>query len=74
MDMDTNFNLGERIHELRVNSGLSQEKLALRANITTTYLCQLERNAKNPTVKVIEPLCSQLNIFLSDFLSLPRTL
>lgn len=69
MDMDTNFNLGERIHELRVNSGLSQEKLALRANITTTYLGQLERNVKNPTVKVIEQLCNQLNISLSDFFS-----
>ena len=67
MDMNTNFNLGERIHELRMNSGLSQEKLALRANITTTYLGQLERNAKNPTVKVIEQLCNQLNISLSDF-------
>lgn len=67
MDMKTNFNIGERIHELRVNSGLSQEKLALRADITTTYLGLLERNLKNPTVKVIEQICNQLNISLSDF-------
>lgn len=67
MDMNTNFNIGERIHELRVNSGLSQEKLALRADITTTYLGLLERNLKNPTVKVIEQICNQLNISLSDF-------
>ena len=67
--MNTNFNIGERIHELRVNSGLSQEKLALRANITTTYLGLLERNLKNPTVKVIEQICNQLNISLSDFFS-----
>lgn len=69
MDMKTNFNIGERLHELRVNSGLSQEKLALRANITTTYLGLLERNLKNPTVKVIEQICSQLDISLSDFFS-----
>ena len=69
MDMKTNFNIGERIHELRINSGLSQEKLALRANITTTYLGLLERNLKNPTVKVIEQICNQLNISLSDFFS-----
>lgn len=74
MDMDVNFNLGERIHELRVNSGLSQEKLALRANITTTYLGLLERNVKNPTVKVIEQLCNQLNISLSDFFSTSKTI
>jgi len=69
MDMKTNFNIGKRIHELRINSGLSQEKLALRANITTTYLCLLERNLKNPTVKVIEQICNQLNISLSEFFS-----
>lgn len=69
MDMKTNFNIGERIHELRISSGLSQEKLALRANITTTYLGLLERNLKNPTVKVVEQICNQLNISLSDFFS-----
>lgn len=69
MNMNTNFNIGDRIHELRVNSGLSQEKLALRANITTTYLGLLERNQKNPTVKVIEQLCNQLNISLEEFFS-----
>ncbi len=69
MDMKTNFNIGKRIHELRINSGLSQEKLALRANITTTYLGLVERNLKNPTVKVIEQICNQLNISLSEFFS-----
>jgi len=69
MDMNTNFNIGQRIHELRVNNGLSQEKLALRANITTTYLGLLERNLKNPTVKVVEQICNQLNISLGDFFS-----
>ena len=69
MDMKTNLNIGKRIHELRINSGLSQEKLALRANITTTYLGLLERNLKNPTVKVIEQICNQLNISLSEFFS-----
>ncbi len=73
MNMNTNFNIGDRIHELRVNSGLSQEKLALRANITTTYLGLLERNQKNPTVKVIEQLCGQLNISLEEFFSSSQT-
>ncbi|MDE6961546.1 MAG: helix-turn-helix domain-containing protein [Lachnospiraceae bacterium] len=73
MDMKTNFNIGKRIHELRIDSGLSQEKLALRAEITTTYLGLLERNLKNPTVKVIEQICNQLNISLNDFFSPSRT-
>lgn len=65
--MSDNFNLGERIHELRTVRGLSQEQLALHANITTTYLGCIERNLKNPTIKVIEKLCSALNISLNDF-------
>lgn len=73
MDMKTNFNIGKRIHELRIGSGLSQEKLALRAEITTTYLGLLERNLKNPTVKVIEQICNQLNISLNDFFSPSHT-
>lgn len=47
MNMDNNFNIGERLFELRTNLGLSQEQLALRANITTTYLGQIEHNTKN---------------------------
>ena len=54
--MENSFNIGERIRELRTIRGLSQEQLALRSDITPTYLGQIERNAKNPTVKIIEQL------------------
>lgn len=67
MIMNDNFNLGERIHELRVEHGLSQEQLALHADITPTYLGQIERNLKNPTVHVIEKICTSVNISLADF-------
>ena len=65
--MINNFNVGERIHELRTQQGLSQEQLALRAEITPTYLGLVERNLKNPTIRVIEQLCNSLNISLADF-------
>lgn len=61
------FDIGQRIHELRTNRRLSQEQLALRSNITPTYLGLIERNLKNPTLKVIEQLCNALNISLADF-------
>lgn len=66
---DNNFNIGARIRKLRQENGLSQEELALRSDITTTYLGLLERNMKNPTVKVIEQLCRSLGINLSEFFS-----
>lgn len=67
--MNNNFNLGERIRELRTQQSLSQEQLALRAEITTAYLGLIERNLKNPTVKVIEQLCNAFHITLADFFS-----
>lgn len=65
--MNNNFNTGSRIHELRTQQGLSQEQLALRAEITTTYLGLIERNLKNPTIKIIEQICNSLNISLAEF-------
>ena len=65
--MKNNFNIGSRLLELRTNLGLSQEQLALRAEITTTYLGQIEHNTKRATVFVVEKLCSALNISLSEF-------
>lgn len=69
MSENNNYNIGKRIKELRVRKGLSQEQLALMSNITTTYLGLLERNLKNPTIKVIEKICSSLNITISEFFS-----
>lgn len=67
--MNTNFNTGERVRELRMQHGLSQEQLALRAEITTIYLGLVERNLKNPTIKIIEQICSAIKISLADFFS-----
>lgn len=62
-----NFDIGMRIRELRLKNGLSQEELAMRSNITTTYLGLVERNVKNPTVKVIEQICHSLGVSLGAF-------
>lgn len=63
------FNLGLRIQELRKHKNLSQEQLALRSNITPTYLGLIERDLKNPTFKVVEQICDALDISLTDFFS-----
>lgn len=65
--MNTNLNTGERIRNLHMSKGLSQEQLAFRAEITTTYLGLIERNLKNPTIKIIEQICNALEISLAVF-------
>ena len=67
ISMNNNFNIGSRLQKLRANLGISQEQVALRAGITTTYYGQIERNLKNPTVHVMEDICSALNISLEVF-------
>ncbi|MBE5872300.1 MAG: helix-turn-helix transcriptional regulator [Lachnospiraceae bacterium] len=69
MDNNSNFNVGEKIHTLRIQKGISQEELALQAEITPAYLGLIERNKKNPTVKILAKICDALNIKLSDFFS-----
>lgn len=65
--MKDNYSIGDRVKELRTQNKLSQEQLALRAEITTAYLGQIERGEKNPTVVTVERICNALGISLSAF-------
>jgi transcriptional regulator with XRE-family HTH domain len=67
MDKYKEYDVGLRIRTLRKERNLSQEKLALLTGISPTYLGQLERNTKNPTLKTIEKICFALDISLKEF-------
>ena len=45
---------------IRVKRGLSQEALAVDANIDRTYVSCLERTLENPTVAVLERIAVAL--------------
>lgn len=64
-----NYSVGQRIREIRVKKHLSQEQVALRAEITTAYLGQIERGEKNPTVKSVEQISCALGMSLSELFS-----
>lgn len=64
-----NYSIGNRIRNLRLSKHLSQEKVALRACITTAYLGQIERGEKNPTVKLVGKIANVLEISLSELFS-----
>ena len=59
-------NYGKRLHDIRVQIGLSQEQVALLADITTSYYGQIERGTANPSVALLEKICSAMNITLAD--------
>ena len=69
MEMDSYFNVGNRVRDLRAEHGLSQEQLALMADITPSYLGQVERNIKNPTIRTIEKISLSMGVSLAEFFS-----
>ena len=59
--------LGDRIKYLRKQIGLSQEKLALKAEIDRTYLAGIEAGKRNATIQSIEKIVNALEISMKDF-------
>ena len=45
--------LGQEIKTLRLRAGLSQEALALAAEVDRTYVSQLERGIANPSLMIL---------------------
>lgn len=58
---------GERVKSLRTAKKLSQEKLAELSGLHSTYIGQIERGEKSPTIESIYKLSVGLEISLADF-------
>jgi transcriptional regulator with XRE-family HTH domain len=58
---------GSRIKELRKEKKLSQEKLALKADIDRTYMTSVENGKRNISIQNIDKILSALNISYSLF-------
>jgi transcriptional regulator with XRE-family HTH domain len=55
-----------------VAKGLSQEVLAVDAEIDRTYVSRLERGVENPTVAVLERLAKALSANIEELFRIPR--
>lgn len=47
---------------------LSQEEFAHRAGLHRTYISQLERGIKSPTLDVVYKLCDVITLRMSEFI------
>ena len=68
--MDAGQVVARNIRRLRVLKGLSQEALAAEAEIDRTYISQLERGIKSPTLNILVKLSSSLRIRASELIRL----
>lgn len=57
--------LGDRIKELRKETGLSQEKFALKIDMDRTYFATVESGKRNISLQNIEKIANGLNITIS---------
>lgn len=54
--------LGRNVRLLRTAAGMSQEELAFRAHMKRSYLSDLERGTRNPSVQALGRLAFALNV------------
>ena len=54
--------LGKRIRALRRLTGLSQEKMAVKAGLDRTYYAGIERGERNPSVKQLAKIAAALEV------------
>lgn len=60
--MDLCRQFGRNVKRLRKEAGLSQEKLALEADVTRSYMSDVETGRRNPTLKIVERVASALKV------------
>lgn len=70
--MDLPHVLGRNVREARRRLGISQEELGFRADMKRSYVSDLERGTRNPTVKAIDRLATALNVSPSSLLVPPN--
>jgi len=66
--MDVVVLFGKNVRALRVRAGLSQEELAFRANMKRTYLSDLERGTRNPSIRALGRLAEALHVDPTELL------
>lgn len=60
------IDLGNRIRDLRMKSGLSQEKFALKIGMDRTYYASVESEKRNISIINIQKIANGLGVSLSE--------
>lgn len=59
-------NLAKHLREFRLEKGWSQDELAERADLDRTYVSDVERGLRNPSIKTLARLADALSVTLGD--------
>ncbi|WP_304459248.1 helix-turn-helix domain-containing protein [Alicyclobacillus sendaiensis] len=65
MDVD----VAARLRQVRESRGISQYRLSKLSGVAASAINKVESGVTNPTVELMERLCSALGVTLSEFFS-----
>ena len=65
VDMEIKKKFGKQVKKFRLEKGLSQEALALMADLDRTYIPSIEKGERNVSITVIEKIAKALKIKIS---------
>jgi len=63
------FKFGDHIRQLRKERGLSQETLSFKADLHRNYICDVERGARNISLKAMKQLADGLGVSLMELMN-----
>ena len=66
--MDVRDRLGRNLRRLRQERDWSQEELAHESGLHRTYISDLERVARNPTITVVDRLAQTFGVSIGQLL------
>jgi transcriptional regulator with XRE-family HTH domain len=64
--MDIKKKFGKNLKRLRLDKGISQQSLALSADLDRTYIPSIEKGERNVSITVVEKLANALNVKISE--------
>lgn len=66
--MDIRIKFGKKIKAMRIEKGISQEKLAQLADLDRTYIPSIEKGERNVSISVIEKLAKAFKVLPKELL------
>ena len=64
--------LSNNIKRIRKEQGVSQEKLALKADIDRSYMSEMERSLANPSIEALLKIANALETSPSELLQIGK--
>lgn len=67
---DVRIRFGRRVRYARLAKELSQEELAHEADSNRTYISDVERGTRNPSIEVVERIAMALGVSMGSLLDI----